>query len=74
MAGLPGDSPEIFRRTVQGTIGLKPAFVRLYPALVIKNIPLKKLYRDGRYNPLSLDAAVTACEQALLAFEGAGSR
>ena len=72
MAGLPGDSPEIFRRTVQGTIGLKPAFVRLYPALVIKDTPLEKLYREGRYNPLSLDTAVTACEQALLAFEGAG--
>lgn len=72
MPGLPGDSPEVFLRTVDQVIGLAPSFVRIYPALVISGTPLERLYRDGRYSPLSLEAAVSLCAEALDRFRHAG--
>jgi histone acetyltransferase (RNA polymerase elongator complex component) len=72
MPGLPGDSADLFRATVDTVIGLKPDFVRLYPALVIKGTPLERLFRSGKYDPLPLDAAVSTCREAYTKFEGAG--
>jgi histone acetyltransferase (RNA polymerase elongator complex component) len=72
MPGLPGDSAERFIDTVDKTIALKPDFVRIYPALVIKDTPLEGLYEAGRYTPLSLDGAVSLCRRALIKFEQAG--
>ena len=72
MPGLPADSPGTFRRTVDEVIGLAPALVRIYPALVIRDTPLEKLYRQGSYRPLSLDDAVSLCADALERFRGAG--
>jgi histone acetyltransferase (RNA polymerase elongator complex component) len=72
MPGLPGDSADIFRTTVDTVIGLKPDFVRLYPALVIKGTPLERLYRAGTYDPLTLDTAVSICRDAYKKFAGAG--
>jgi len=74
MPGLPGDSADIFRQTVDKVIKLKPDLVRLYPALVIKDTPMEELYRIGRYQPLSLEAAVALCRGAFLACKGAGIR
>jgi histone acetyltransferase (RNA polymerase elongator complex component) len=72
MPGLPGDTPETFQKTVVQVISLKPDFVRIYPALVIKDTPLAELYRTGRYSPLSLDGAVLLCHKAVARFEQAG--
>ncbi len=73
MPGLPGDSADGFiKKTVNPAIALKPDFVRLYPALVIKGTPLEALYTIGRYSPLSLDDAVSLCGKALVRFEAAG--
>jgi histone acetyltransferase (RNA polymerase elongator complex component) len=72
MPGLPGDSADIFRATVDAVIGLNPDFVRLYPALVIKGTPLERLYLAGKYDPLPLDAAVSICREAYTKFERAG--
>ncbi|HEY6009834.1 MAG TPA: radical SAM protein [Nitrospirota bacterium] len=69
MPGLPGDTPDIFLNTVEDVIALKPDFVRLYPALVIRDTPLAELYKTGRYIPLHLDDAVSLCRSALLKFE-----
>jgi histone acetyltransferase (RNA polymerase elongator complex component) len=71
MPGLPGDSADLFRATVLRIIALKPDFVRLYPALVIKGTPLEQLYRTGAYDPLSLDAAVSICRAAQVSFSRA---
>ncbi len=71
MPGLPGDSPDCFMTTVENVVELKPAFVRLYPALVIKDTPLAELYNSGRYAPLPLDDAVSLCRDALVRFEQA---
>jgi histone acetyltransferase (RNA polymerase elongator complex component) len=72
MPGLPGDSADTFRTTVDAVIGLKPDFVRLYPALVIKGTPLERLYCAGKYDPLTLDEAVSMCREACTKFERAG--
>ncbi|MCK9419319.1 MAG: radical SAM protein [Nitrospirae bacterium] len=72
MPGLPGDSADGFMKTVGTVIGLRPDFVRIYPALVIKDTPLEDLYTSGRYIPLSLDDAVALCRDALERFELAG--
>jgi histone acetyltransferase (RNA polymerase elongator complex component) len=72
MPGLPGDSADSFRKTIDAVIELKPDFVRIYPALVIKDTPLEDLYASARYLPLSLDDAVSLCREALEKFELAG--
>ncbi len=72
MLGLPGDSEITFRETIGKTILLKPDSIRLYPVIVIKNTPLEKLYKSGHYNPLTLKAAVTMCEEAFVQFEQHG--
>ena len=72
MPGLPGDSPETFRETVERTISLQPDFIRIYPALVIANTPLDRMYRQGLYAPLTFDQAICISKNALLRFEQAG--
>jgi histone acetyltransferase (RNA polymerase elongator complex component) len=61
MPGLPGDSEDAFRKTVDEVIRLRPDMVRLYPTLVI-----------NRYHPLSLDAAVRICHESCVRLEQKG--
>ncbi len=72
MAGLPGDSPAGFRRTVEAVIGLRPDMVRIHPTLVFEDTGLAELYRAGRYIPLSLNEAVELCRDALVRFTKVG--
>lgn len=72
MAGLPGDTPDGFMRTVERVIGLGPGFVRVYPVLVVRGAPIEALYRRGGYTPLGLDEAVRLCADAVLLFRAAG--
>ncbi len=72
MPGLPGDTSERFHDTVSRVISLKPDLVRIYPVLVIRDTPLAKLYRTGKYAPLSLEYAVRICRDAMERFEQAG--
>lgn len=72
MAGLPGDSPAGFRRSVEAAIGLRPDMVRIHPTIVFGDTGLAELYRAGRYTPLSLNEAVELCRYALIRFTKAG--
>jgi histone acetyltransferase (RNA polymerase elongator complex component) len=72
MPGLPGDTAETFHATVERSIALRPDSIRIYPALVIRGTPLERMYREGRYVPLTLEAAVTVCAEALTRFREAG--
>lgn len=74
MAGLPGECPETFMRTIKQVIALKPDLVRIYPTLVFQNTPLAQWLTEKRYSALSLDEAVTWCSQALELLEAAGIR
>ena len=64
MLGLPGDSTRSFLNTVRDVVDLQPAFVRIYPALVIKNTGLEKLYNEHLYRPLSLHQAIALTRRA----------
>ncbi len=67
MPGLPGQTPEAFRRDIAQTAALKPDFARLYPCLVLEGTPLAELWRSGAYAPWSLDTALDALAEALRA-------
>jgi histone acetyltransferase (RNA polymerase elongator complex component) len=64
MPGLPADNQETFFQTVDKSISLDPSFIRLYPTVVLSSTPLERLYRRGRYRPLSLREAVVWCKEA----------
>lgn len=68
MAGLPGDTPATFMRTIEETVDLAPDTVRIHPALVFRDTGLARLYQEGCYRPLSLDEAVALCGAALVRF------
>jgi hypothetical protein len=72
MAGLPGDSPERFLKTVAHTIVLHPDTVRVHPTLVLRDTPLAEAFRRGDYLPLGLFEAVELAKQALRALAAAG--
>jgi histone acetyltransferase (RNA polymerase elongator complex component) len=64
MAGLPGDSREIFLDTLNQTVKLAPDMVRIHPTLVLSDTRLADLYRQGLYQPLSIGEAVFRCRLA----------
>jgi len=72
MAGLPGDSPDGFIRTVDRVVALEPEFARIYPALVLKGSELEALWLSGEYVPLGLEEAVSLSADAVERFRGAG--
>jgi len=72
MLGLPGDTEETFRISVDDTLRLKPDFVRIYPALVIRNTALHDLYQEGSFVPWDLERTLESLKTAVLKFDRAG--
>ncbi|MBI1920231.1 MAG: radical SAM protein [Geobacter sp.] len=72
MPGLPGDSPETSIQSLLEVLSLRPAFLRIYPAVVLKGTRLEELYRSGDYAPLDLEHAVTICKAMLRETMAAG--
>ena len=58
MIGLPGDNEVAAALTVREIVKMAPAFVRIYPTLVIEGSRLARWYQQNRYRPQSLDACV----------------
>ena len=58
MVGMPGQSFDRVKATVEQVLRLGPSFARIYPLLVIKGTPLEHLYERGEFEPLTLEAAV----------------
>jgi histone acetyltransferase (RNA polymerase elongator complex component) len=58
MAGLPGDDGRRLMETGRRIAALAPAFIRIYPTVVLGGSLLEEWYREGSYQPLALDAAV----------------
>lgn len=58
MPGLPGGNYEIDIETTKRSIAMRPDICRIYPALVIKDTPMEKMYNRGEYIPYSLEEAV----------------
>ncbi|MBZ9687931.1 radical SAM protein [Clostridium estertheticum] len=58
MIGLPGDNINKDIDTAKGVIALKPDICRIYPALVIKDTPMEKMYKNQTFKPYSLSEAI----------------
>lgn len=65
MIGLPGDTREKAVETANKVAGLSPSFVRIYPALVIRDTGLEKMLQSGQYTPLTLEEATETCAELL---------
>ena len=71
MIGLPGDTLGKSIFTAKKIIELGADNTRIYPALVIKDTKMEKMYAEGKYHPLSLEDAVRWSKELLLIFEKA---
>ena len=71
MVGLLGDKETTVLKTTSDLISLRPDFVRVYPAIVIKDTYLEQLYLEGRFEPFSLERAVNLCVDVLNQFKEA---
>jgi len=68
MVGLPGDNDAKAMATARETAALRPGFVRIYPTVVLKNSTLAAWVKDGKYAPMSLDAAVELTKNIYMLF------
>lgn len=62
MPGLPGESATEALDSFRRVMALKPDLLRIYPTVVLRGTELEQLYLQGRYQPLSLAAAVSLCK------------
>jgi len=69
MVGLPGDNEAKSMETGRKIAALMPAFVRIYPAIVIRDSLLHRWYETGKYAPLSLECAVSMVKRLYLLFK-----
>jgi histone acetyltransferase (RNA polymerase elongator complex component) len=68
MVGLPGDDEARLIETGRCVADLSPAFVRIYPTLVLAGSVLARWYREDRYRPLCLDEAIALSAKLYLLF------
>ncbi|PID41594.1 MAG: radical SAM protein [Proteobacteria bacterium] len=64
MPGLPRETTVSFFNGLRKVIAIGPDFVRLYPAVALKNTGLADLYRSGVWQPLSMNRAVALTAKA----------
>jgi histone acetyltransferase (RNA polymerase elongator complex component) len=74
MTGLPGDSPARAIATAEAVIALAPAFVRIYPTLVLAGSPLAADHAADRYRPPKLAESIDLVARMWLMFTAAGIR
>ncbi len=67
MVGLPGEQDPLY--TARKIIDLSPSAVRIYPLAVVKGTPLERMWRAGKYVPLTLAQGVELCAKLSELFE-----
>ena len=72
MPGLPESSNDEAAASLRKALALRPAFIRIYPALVLEGTGLANLWRRGGFEPLDLDQAVNIVARQLLLCREAG--
>jgi len=72
MIGLPGDTAGKSLFTANEIIRLGAGCTRIYPTLVIKNTDLEQLYHEGKYQPLSLNEAISQVADLVPLFVNSG--
>ena len=63
MVGLPESTELDELNTAKDLAKLKPKIVRIYPVLVIKGTELESEYKNGNYEPLTVEQAVERCKE-----------
>lgn len=71
MTGLPEDHYDASMFTAEKLITLKPAFVRIYPTVVLKDTALEAMMRKGLYTPWNIEETVELCSDLLSLFMAA---
>jgi histone acetyltransferase (RNA polymerase elongator complex component) len=74
LPGLPGHTPDAFRRDVEITLDVTPDCLRLYPCLVIEGSVLAAMFERGAYAPWELETAASEIARALPPLWRAGVR
>ena len=69
MPGLPNDNFELDIETAKKSIEMKPDIVRIYPALLIKDTPMERMYNRGEYTPYTLEQAVEISKKLYMLYE-----
>lgn len=72
MVGLYGSNVGKDIKTANAIVDLKPAEVRIYPIVILKNTKLGDLYRKGEYKTYDMETAVDLCSLLLDIFEQNG--
>jgi histone acetyltransferase (RNA polymerase elongator complex component) len=74
MVGLPRDDMGRSRQTVEKIVQTKTDFARIYPVVVLKDTELERMFREGRYRPLTTEEAVSICKELVTVLEEASIR
>jgi histone acetyltransferase (RNA polymerase elongator complex component) len=69
MVGLPFDTIEKTKKTARQIVDFGAKCTRIYPTLVIKDTFLEKLYKNGHYQPLTIEQAIDYSIAAMEIFE-----
>jgi len=72
MLGLPGDSFLKDMETTEKLIKLGPEIVRIYPALVIKDTPMEKMYHNNTFIPFTLEETIKIAKAVYGRFVASG--
>ncbi|MEG1345552.1 MAG: radical SAM protein [Acidaminococcaceae bacterium] len=72
MVGMPGQSFDSVKATVDEVLLLQPDVVRIYPLIVVAGTPLATLYQQGSFQPLTLEDAVVQTAYMYQAFTKQG--
>jgi histone acetyltransferase (RNA polymerase elongator complex component) len=65
MPGLPGAGSREALQSLRTALDLEPDFLRIYPAVVLRDTALEEDFLQGHYRPLDLDEAVDLCAEML---------
>jgi len=66
--GLPDSTKLDEINTAKELAKLKPNLVRIYPMVVVRNTELEKEFKQGEYEPLTLNQAVERCKEVIYTF------
>ncbi len=66
--GLPDSTKIDELNTAKELAKLKPHRVRIYPMVVVKNTVLEEAFKNGRYEPLTLNQAIERCKDVIYQF------
>ncbi len=65
MCGLPQQSSQSALNSLKQACQIKPALLRIYPTLIIKDTPLADMYQKNHFKPQTLSQAVLLCADML---------